>query len=1038
MFNRSPLALALAAILAIPAGVAHAQSTQGTQATSDAETQSEQDKQDKAAQEDQSPQSQTGQSGQQRSTPATTLDTMVVTGSRIEKDVFNSVSPIQVITREESTMAGFSSTSGVLQDNSVTGGTEQINNAFGGYVVDGGPGVNTLSLRGLGPTRTLVLLNGRRVSPAGSRGSVGSADLNVLPSAMIDHIEILKDGASSIYGSDAVAGVVNIITRPKVDGITFEVQQNGPQHSGGSETRFSVIAGTTGDRWRVAGSFEYYSRERLTIGQRGWASECPLPLVGLDPATGRYGKDDYIDPATGKPKCWTLDAGGVTINTLGTPWMIGQAGLGSLGYYGTYYPGSNPFPPGIDYFNRWRPNSSITSGLPGFEGVDYFGRDSYDPRMLQDDLISPAKTYTGFFQGGYDLHALGDAELYFEALLNRRTSNQSSFRQITLDYPVGSPLIPPGLAAALAPWGRFLGPQQTTKGKNVAARAFVGWGPYASSQTVDFYRFTAGLRGNLGSSWKYDFMVSSARSSADYMIESFLTDRMAESMDVIQTSPGVFVCANPAARAAGCIPTPMLNADTLAGNLPQDWRNYIMVQTWGSTVYTEQTLNVNVNGPLFDLPYGTVYGAFGVEYRKSKIDDKPDPNSSAGNLFGLTSALPTYGTDAVREVYAELEFPLLSGVRGAEELTINVSGRYTDYDSYGDNTTYKAGLLWTPISAISLRASYGTSYRAPALFEQFVGATTGFGNQSLDPCNDYGSKNPTSPVYQNCASLGLPVNFNQTSSVEIATVGGAALGLAAETSKALTAGIVLQPEFPAWFGNLSFAADYFDIQVDNGVQNLSAGSILNLCYNSLPSDFNAGSGWCNQVTRNPIDNSLDVTSGYVNISTNKVRGWDFTARYDRDIGPGSFRATVQVTNFLEQSGRTFPTDPLVNWNGTLNSPKYTGSIDLAYSLDSWHFRYGLTWVDNTESYTYYADGDQALYDTYVNTYDLSAPNYILHNISAQYRGDNWSVTAGVRNLSDKKPPRISNGIISTIGNSPLYSGYDYLGRTFFLNISKTF
>ncbi len=1025
--NRSPLALALAAILVIPAGAAYAQSTEGAQADSSTLDQTADANKDKDAK------------AEAAKKKVQNLDAIVVTGSRIAKDTFNSVSPVQVITREETTMAGFSSTSGVLQSNAVTGGTEQINNSFGGFVVDGGPGVNTLSLRGLGATRTLILLNGRRVSPAGSRGSVGSADLNVLPNAMIDHIEVLKDGASSIYGSDAVAGVVNIITKPKVDGITFEFQQNGPQHGGGSESRFSVMAGTTGDRWRISGSFEYYQRNRLTIGQRGWASDCPVPGVGLDTSTGKYGKDDYIDPATGKAKCWTLDAGGVTINTLGTPWLIGQAGLGSLGYYGTYAPGANPFPPGIDYFNRWRPNSSVTTGLPGFEGVDYFGRDSFDPRMLQDDLISPAKTYTGFFQGSYDLHALGDAELYFEALLNRRTSNQSSFRQITLDYPIGSPLIPADLAAALAPWGRAYPAQPTTKGKNVAARAFIGWGPYSSSQKVDFYRFTTGLRGNLGASWQYDFMVSAARSSADYQIQSFLTDRMAESMDVIQTSPGVFVCANPAARAAGCIPTPVLNSDTLAGNLPQDWRDYIMANTFGSTVYTEQTVNLNVNGPLFDLPYGTVYGAFGVEYRKGKIDDQPDPNSVAGNLFGLTSAKPTYGSDAVREAYAELEFPLLAGVKGAEELTVNLSGRYTDYDSYGDNTTYKVGLLWTPISAISLRASYGTSYRAPALFEQFVGATTGFANQSTDPCNDWGSKNPTSQVYQNCASDGLVPNFQQTSSVEVATVGGAALGLSAETSKALTAGLVFQPEFPEWFGDLSFAADYFDIQVDNGVQNLSAGSILGLCYGSTTADYNADNGWCNWVTRNP-DNSLDVTSGYVNISTNKVRGWDFTTRYVRDIGPGSFRATVQLTNYLEQSGRTFPTDPLVNWVGTVNSPKYTGNIDLGYTVENWHFRYGLDWIDNTESYTYYADGDQATYDNLVATYDLSAPNYILHNISLQYRGDKWAVTAGVRNLADKNPPTISGGagITNMIGNSPLYSGYDYLGRTFFINLSKTF
>lgn len=140
-------------------------------------------------------------------------ETIVVVGSRLRRDVYNSPSPIQVVTNEESIRAGFNATAEVLQGTAISGGNAQINNAFGGYVTNGGPGANTLSLRGLGATRTLVLLNGRRVAPAGSRGSVGSADLNVLPSALIDRIEVLRDGASSIYGSDAVSGVVNIITR---------------------------------------------------------------------------------------------------------------------------------------------------------------------------------------------------------------------------------------------------------------------------------------------------------------------------------------------------------------------------------------------------------------------------------------------------------------------------------------------------------------------------------------------------------------------------------------------------------------------------------------------------------------------------------------------------------------------------------------------------------------------------------------------------------------------------------------------------------
>jgi iron complex outermembrane receptor protein len=247
----------------------------------------------------------------------TNFDTVTVTGSRISKDTFNSVSPVQVITRQESLLAGFNSTTDALQSTAVTAGSSQINNAYGGYVTDGGPGANTLGLRGLGPTRTLILLNGRRVAPAGSRGAVGSADLNVLPNAIVDRIEILKDGASSIYGSDAVAGVINIITKTKVDGVSFEAQHNATDGGGGDQRRYSIMFGTTGERSHFSGSYEYYTRNDMSLRDRDWTRCATDKYRDID--VGDYwGSGDFIDPLTGKSKCYTIDAGGVTINTIGT------------------------------------------------------------------------------------------------------------------------------------------------------------------------------------------------------------------------------------------------------------------------------------------------------------------------------------------------------------------------------------------------------------------------------------------------------------------------------------------------------------------------------------------------------------------------------------------------------------------------------------------------------------------------------------------------------------------------------------------------
>ncbi|HDX0873978.1 TPA: TonB-dependent receptor [Stenotrophomonas maltophilia] len=944
---------------------------------------------------------------------ATNLDTVTVTGSRISRDVFNSVSPVQVVTREETTLAGFNSTTAALQSTAVTAGASQINNAYGGYVTDGGPGANTLGLRGLGPTRTLILLNGRRVSPAGSRGSVGSTDLNVLPNSIVDRVEILKDGASSIYGSDAVAGVINIITKKKVDGVTFEGQHNATDGGGGDERRYALTFGTTGERSHFSGSYEYTVRNALNLGDRDW-TRCATDKYRDIDAGDYWGSGDFIDPLTGKSKCYTLDGGGVTINTLGTNTRTGVAAPGGSG----------------TRFNRWRPNSSVTTGLVGYEGVGALNRDTFDPQMLNQSLISPVKTHTAYFQGGFDLNALGDAELYYEFLGNHRKSTQTGYRQLTLDYAVGNPLIPANLRDSVA------GPAtDQTNGVPMGVRAFIGFGNDQSKQKVDFLRFNAGLRGHLSSEWNYDFNIMHSRSDADYTFQSFLTSRLAQSLDVVSNGAGGFVCRD---ASNGCVAAPPVNNNTIGGRLPQDWKGWVFVPVTGNTLYKETTVNFNVNGPLFDMPYGSAGGAFGVEYRKARIDDSPSQYSIDQDLYNLTASSPTRGSDSVFEAYGELELPLLSGVTGAEELSVNLSGRYTDYKSYGSDETYKIGTLWTPVKWLSFRASYGTSYRAPALFEQFLGATTGFLPQSSDPCDNYIEARPESMRYQNCASLGLDPEFTQLQGITVYTQGGAENNLKAETSTAKTFGVVLQPEFGPAFGDLSLALDYFDIKVENGVQDAGGAAILRNCYGSSTADFTAGNGLCRLIQRNPQTNQLTVTNGFINVSTNKVRGLDFTLRYVRDIGPGEFRATLQGTHYFEQTSQLFSDDPKVDSAGMIGSPENTATLDLNYKWKNWRVRYGLDWIDNMDSYAYYEERNPGLFDPATSQYKMYTPNYFIQAASLQYEADKWSVTGGVRNLANKKPPTISQGVLSTVGNAPLYSGFDYFGRTYFVNITRSF
>ena len=968
---------------------------------------------------------------------------VVVVGSRIRRDRFNTADPVTVINRDAAVDAGFNSTAEVLQSVSVTGGTGQIGDTFGGLVVEGGGGVNTLGLRGLGPNRTLILLNGRRIAPAGTRGQVGAADLNVLPNAILDRIEVLNTGASSIYGSDAVAGVVNIVTLSKFNGLAVEAAVQAPEIGAGTAQRYSITAGTSGERFSILGSLELYDRNRITIGDQPWA-RCSTERI-RDGAGGPVGSGDFIDPATGQPKCFPLDSGGVTVNTIGTL----QFGFGGIPLDDpSVAPGFGDLPGFNVYCSRWRPNAAVTGGqLPGFECVSGFLynpsdpgagfgsslniRDTFAPSILQTDIISPTRNYTGYLTGTYDTDFFGNGQLYAEFLVHRRKSQQNGQRQFTIDYFADSPLLSQDLI------------DRQGVGDNAGIRVFADYGIYQSTQDEDFVKASAGFRGDLpfASSWRYDLYAAKSWSDGEYMFESILRDRLQKSLNVVQAEdadgnpiPGQFVCADP---AGGCVAAPVLTADIVGGRFRQvapDWFNYVTVDDVGHTKFREWTANLTVDGPLFRLPGGDAQGAFGLEYRKSSIDDTPSTNSQIGNLAGFTSSLPTRGSDNVWEAFGEVELPVLRNVPFAEELTFNVSGRYTDYKSYGSDTTYKVGGLYSPTRWLALRGSYGTSYRAPALFEQFLGATSGFLPSNTDPCDDLASvNNPT--VANRCLTVdNLPANFVQNNSVTVLQVGGAEANLKAETSKNLTFGTVFQPPLGS-FGNFSLAVDYFRIEINDGVAQLSANTLLNGCYNGSRPEY------CVFIEREPFTipgtGELTVNQRYINIATDIVKGIDFVARFDKDIGPGKLDIGANVVHILDRINQTNPDSEATNFVGSIGNPKWAGTGHIGYDIGPWYVRWGAEFIQGTDDSFLTEDiDDDGNIDFPTDVFDFSVPDYWLHTASVRFEPSNrYSLTLGVRNVFDKKPPKISflDPFVNTVSNVPLQSGWDFRGRTFFLN-----
>ena len=595
------------------------------------------------------------------------LETVVVTGSHIrsKKDVYNSPSPVQIINHDESVLAGFSNTADTLQDTSVSGSGYQINNYFGGFVTDGGPGANTLGLRGLGAVRTLILLNGRRLAPAGTRGSVGSADLNVLPDAIVDRIEVLKDGASSIYGSDAVAGVVNIITKNGINDFTVEADRISTFDGGGNTTKFSIVGGKSSDRGQILGSLEFYNRSELTLGQRDWAS-CPTQVL-IDPTDGSDA-GSILDPVTGKPKCFPIGLNGT--NAIAHDYIVSPSYV------------YNSTTDDYDFVgNRWVLDPTSTGPVPGWRNVDPLNqRPDFDRRQLNDSLISPTRNYTGFVTGSYDTDVLGHGEAYFEGLWTARESKQVGTKQLSLDYQLGTgfsnhPFVPEvlydlGGGVALNPFNDI-----------VISRGFTVFGNDTSSQRLNFGRFVGGMRGDLPfADWRYDINGTMNRAKASYTFQSFLEDRIYNSLYLTQVAPGyngptrvgedgnTYTCSvNITAPGTGCVPAPLLT-DLVSSNIDQPYRDYVNQDVTGHTLYRESTISMVFNGSLFDLPYGTVAAALGAEYRTMSLDDEPDPEMQAGNLYNFTTSGVTRGKDKVKEEFAELQIPLLAGLPGAQEL----------------------------------------------------------------------------------------------------------------------------------------------------------------------------------------------------------------------------------------------------------------------------------------------------------------------------------------------------------------------------------
>ncbi|MDP3802362.1 TonB-dependent siderophore receptor [Brevundimonas sp.] len=1001
-------------------------------------------------------QTQPAQTQQQEDEEAAEIDEVVVTGSRIRRNEFTSSQPIQVITSEQATLEGLADTSEILQSSTAANTATQINNFFTGFVTTGGPGVNTVSLRGLGAQRTLVLINGRRVGPAGVRGTVGPTDLNTIPSSLIERAEILTDGASSIYGSDAVAGVINIITKTNLDGGFIGAYASMPLEGGGEEVQVSASYGNTFDRGYLSVGADYYERSELLFGDREHF-DCPQDRVYSDPQLmhridvledGEY-KCDFVLNSIMRTQLAGSIGPVLAANRRDGDFVFNSAAVQGGGFTGCDAPGFQHVAGGFNSGATPGPDCSITASPTAVRRAAYSVYPLYNDRYASRTAISPVTrtSFTAF--GGYDLTP--NIELFGELLLNRRESEQFSWRQL---FPTVSPY------HTNNPFGGpFNGMTNTFNGGYyVTPVALVDT---FSRQQVDYGRAVVGLRGDIdlfGRGWDWELAAQYSKSDGTYGGNFFYNDRVAATagLDALfagrpfgaSAVPGTPEAANcDVARltSATACPTGGVNWFTDAfisnGQLTAEEAAFINGYEEGSTTYVHQYVEGVISGDLFDLPAGPVGAALGFHMRKEEIDDQPGEQQQAGNLWGQTAAGRTRGSDTVKELFAEVELPLLRDVPMFESLSVNLSGRLSDYDSYGENSTYKVGLNWRITPEFRIRASQGTSFRAPALYELFLANQTSFlGQANVDPCRNWGTST-NQRLRDNCAADGVPDNYNDPGSSALITTGGGVGILEPETAEAVSVGLIWTPTF----ADLNIALDYFQIDVDNQVAQFGAGNIVSACYNSddYPTDPLC-TLFVRDKTGGPRNNQiLSVNDSYVNISRQSNKGLDLNVRYTREFSFMDLTIAARVSHILDWTQQVFTASAPTILNSRIGSPETVGELSFRFDRGDWTVFYGIDYVGPADNQPFNTtpgqEGGATVFLGQAAYVERGVDEYLNHAVSIRKRFDKWTFQAGIQNIFDENPPYLGIGSGATvIGNTPLASQYDWNGRTAFVNVSRTF
>jgi iron complex outermembrane receptor protein len=1008
-------------------------------------------------------------------------DGIVVTGSRIRKSEFNSPDPIQVISPDIGQKQGQNQLADLLQSSPIAQGSIQITSSISnGFVTNGGADAQTISLRGLGAERTLVLLNGRRAGPAGVRGAVASFDLNVLPLSIVRQVEVLKTGASSIYGSDAVAGVVNILTKQDADGFQVGGFTSIPQHGGGETYDLNLTYGKRFERGHILATVDYYHQQNLQRRDRKFLF-CQEEYLTREDGT----RADIVDFRTGKPACnGTIGNLILTNNDFG--YIFGDAPLeapnGQQLYIGQY--GSEFAQVGIPFNSI--PGITAPSNFYGlnFDGPSTGALNQFDPLEQASDVFSRVSRLTGYLDASYEV--TDHVEVYTELLFNNRKSYNNGFQQLSVFQFTGDSLLPSltvnpstgGLSLNPAFPGAFCtdsdfncqvgdagDPFNTEFSGNFLLRPLVLVKSDFSTD-VDYYRGVLGFRGDFDgflSGWNWDIYSQYSRSNAKYTQDVIYED--ARFTQDFRTRSCVGLVTPVTGKP--CMDIDWTDPRVLRGDFTPEEREFLLGKETGHTKFTQWSGEATLSGNLFTLPAGDVGVALGVQIRRDQIRDVPGDVTLAGNAALRTSSGITAGKTVTKEIFGEIQIPLIHDTPFIQRLTLSGAGRYTHVnatrrdgvtDDFSD-ATWKAGLDWEVNDWLRFRGTWGTSFRAPALFELFLENQTGFQNQQdIDICLNIEDKLAQAKInqriYDNCVAAGVPTDFQGATGSATIVSGGGIGKLKPETSTAKTASIVLTPNLSGvlWSGlRANLAVDYFDIRIRDEITTLGAGNIIIGCYNS---QFGLDDPLCDLITRAPsgpeVHNITQVLDTYVNINSQRNRGIDVTLRLDQDLGNlGSLTFGAQMTWQIKDTVELF-NGFVADDNGEAGDPKWVGDFNLAWNKGPWTVFYGMDVTGGTSNLQDLLDTQPGGQPCRTSIFrpggafcqDVRLSPTFYHSMSVTREvADKFAITLGVANIFDTPPPRASTALsgITAIGQAPAFgTQYDYMGRRVFLNVRGNF